>query len=156
MSPERTPLRLVLDTNIVLDCFVFTDSRVTPIVNLLHTGAAIALIRDDCLEELRRVLDYPQFKLSASGQAAVFARYRAFVEHVVAPDSAALTAARLPRCQDPDDQKFLELARDGAAAYLVSKDKRVLQLARRRVWPTPFRIVDAPGFSRALATAAIA
>ena len=147
----RTPLRLVLDTNIVLDCFVFTDPTATPIVHLLHTRGAVALTRPDCLDELRRVLDYPQFTLSASAQAAVYARYAAFSESVEGPGSDV----KVPRCKDPDDQKFLELARDGDAAFLVSKDKRVLELGRRRVNPTPFRILDAPGLARALAAAVV-
>ncbi len=38
---------------------------------------------------------------------------------------------RLPRCADPDDQKFLELAQASAARWLVSKDNELLKLAPR-------------------------
>ena len=47
----------------------------------------------------------------------------------------------LPKCSDPDDQKFLELARDCGADYLVTKDKALLALARRKTRPAPCRIV---------------
>jgi predicted nucleic acid-binding protein len=38
---------------------------------------------------------------------------------------------RLPRCADPDDQKFLELAFASRARWLLSKDKELLKLDRR-------------------------
>jgi predicted nucleic acid-binding protein len=47
----------------------------------------------------------------------------------------------LPLCRDPDDQKFLELARDCKASALVTKDRALLELARRKRRPLPFRIV---------------
>jgi predicted nucleic acid-binding protein len=37
----------------------------------------------------------------------------------------------LPRCSDPDDQKFIELAAAARAGALVSKDRAVLKLRRR-------------------------
>ena len=54
----------------------------------------------------------------------------------IATASAAAVAA-LPRCSDPDDQKFLELARAAQADVLVTKDQALLDLARRKL---PFRI----------------
>jgi predicted nucleic acid-binding protein len=37
----------------------------------------------------------------------------------------------LPRCGDPDDQKFLELALASGARWLLSKDNELLKLDRR-------------------------
>lgn len=37
----------------------------------------------------------------------------------------------LPRCKDPDDQKFLELAARCAARVLVTRDNSLLRLSRR-------------------------
>jgi predicted nucleic acid-binding protein len=37
----------------------------------------------------------------------------------------------MPRCSDPDDQKFIELAAASGAQGLVSKDRAVLKLRRR-------------------------
>ncbi|MCW5605943.1 MAG: putative toxin-antitoxin system toxin component, PIN family, partial [Burkholderiales bacterium] len=47
----------------------------------------------------------------------------------------------LPVCKDPDDQKFLELARDCRADFLITKDRDLLVFARRKFQPLPFRIV---------------
>jgi predicted nucleic acid-binding protein len=51
------------------------------------------------------------------------------------------TVAGLPRCTDCDDQKFLELARDSAADWLVTADKALLRLARRDRLRGLFRIL---------------
>ena len=42
-----------------------------------------------------------------------------------APDPAPI------RCRDPDDQKFIDLALARSAAWLFSRDKALLALARR-------------------------
>jgi predicted nucleic acid-binding protein len=47
--------------------------------------------------------------------------------------------ADLPRCRDADDQKFLELAAALPAEALVSKDRALLDLRRRRL---PFAILS--------------
>jgi predicted nucleic acid-binding protein len=45
----------------------------------------------------------------------------------------------LPRCADPDDQVFLEAAAAACADYLVTKDRELLELGRRKL---PFQIVS--------------
>ena len=43
-----------------------------------------------------------------------------------------LAAARAPmRCGDPDDQKFIDLAVETQAQWLVTKDRELLKLAKR-------------------------
>jgi predicted nucleic acid-binding protein len=56
----------------------------------------------------------------------------------------------LPRCSDPDDQKFLALAAAAGAAALVSKDRAVLKL-RRRCAPW-FRILTPAEAAQTLAS----
>jgi len=58
----------------------------------------------------------------------------------------------LPRCKDPDDQKFLELAARTGANLLVSKDKALLRLARKP--GLPFRIATPANAVAALFPAA--
>jgi predicted nucleic acid-binding protein len=43
----------------------------------------------------------------------------------------ATPSPALPRCSDPDDQKFLALAQDAAADWLLTRDKAILRLKRR-------------------------
>ena len=62
--------------------------------------------------------------------AALVARYRALAEIHPAGDTPPL-----PRCKDPDDQKFLELALRCGADFLVSKDNALLRLKGRTRLP---------------------
>lgn len=128
MTPP--PLRLVLDTNTVLALWMFQDPLLAPL-RARAEGAALALLtRDDALEELARVLAYRQFALPPATQSALLAAYRSRSMPVPPPDPAA---PALPLCRDRDDQKFLEIARDGAAQALLSRDKALLRLARHRL-----------------------
>ena len=133
-----SPTRVVLDTNVVLSLFVFADSRCAPIRAALESGTWLALTDARCLHEFRRVLAYDMFKLDAATQAAAYAAYVALAQAAV---SAPAESVVLPLCKDPDDQKFLELARDGGAQILVTSDKALLKLARRRRLAHLFRIL---------------
>lgn len=136
---SSTPLRVVFDTNVLLSLYVFADSRFAPLRHQLDSGAWQAVSSADCLAEFRRVLNYPQFGLATETQESAFAAYAACVSRAsIAP---AVPPASLPRCRDRDDQKFLEAARDNAAAWLVTSDKALLQLARRERLAGLFRIL---------------
>lgn len=131
-------VRVVLDTNVLLSLYVFADSRYAPLGERLASGAWLALTDDACLSEFRRVLGYPIFKLDTAAQDSAHAAYAVIAEHLA--DRAA-APVKLPQCRDPDDQKFLELARDGNARLLVTSDKALLALARRKQLRDLFRIL---------------
>ncbi|MDR1995529.1 putative toxin-antitoxin system toxin component, PIN family [Azonexus sp.] len=118
--------RLVLDTNVVLDLFHWANVDAVPIRIALEAGRIECLADERTLAELRRVLTYPQLGLTAEMIAEHYARYVALVRQVPAG-----AAPELPRCQDRDDQKFLELAARANADILVSKDKALLHLRGR-------------------------
>ncbi len=120
---------LVLDTNVVLDWVAFDDARVRPIAAAIERGALRTATSRSCLQELRRALGYAQVELDAAAQALAFARYTAHTTVFEIPEPAA--AAALPRCEDPDDQKFLELAWHARASHLLTRDKALLKLAHR-------------------------
>ena len=125
---ESGPPRIVLDTNVVLDLLHFHDPDVAVIDAAIRSGRVQALTDEACLEELRRVLMYPEFACDASAQAALLADYRSWAV-IAGPPHA--TPPRAPRCSDADDQKFIDLALRSRATFLISKDKAVLRLARR-------------------------
>ncbi len=120
-------MRLVLDTNVILDLVLFDEPSTRALRGTIESGSITVYTCDECLEELRRVLDYPKFRQSADRDAA-YARYAAWAQCAPLP---ALPAATLPRCSDPDDQKFLALAHAVGAQNLVTKDKALLELAAR-------------------------
>lgn len=131
-------MRVVLDTNVLLSLFVFVDSRFAPLRGEIEAARWQALSCPPCLDEYRRVLGYPLFKLDAERQDAAFTAYAALAHMIEAAPQPALP---LPQCRDKDDQKFLELARDGKADWLVTADKALLRLRRGGRLAQLFRIL---------------
>jgi predicted nucleic acid-binding protein len=158
----------VLDTNVVLDLLHFDDPMARPLWHALEDGRVRCVVTDATLEEWRRVLSYPEFALDPTQQAALFTRYQTLS---VKADSVGVDAGLplkgapihyggksvwhpMPRCSDPDDQKFIELAAASSAQALVSKDRAVLRL-RRRCAPQ-FLVMTPAEAVRWLATASAA
>lgn len=140
-------LRIVLDTNVVLDLFHWANMDAVPIMAALEAGRITCLADERTLDELQRVLTYPQLKLTPEMIAERWARYTALVSVVAAGEAPAL-----PRCKDRDDQKFLELAARSAADILVSKDKALLKLRGRT--KLSFQIVKPAALSTLLLSTA--
>jgi putative PIN family toxin of toxin-antitoxin system len=137
--------RIVIDTNVCLDLFVFHDPRWAQLLAALEAGELEAVARADCRAEYLIVLNYPHLPLDDEKRAQAAARFDALIK-VVAPDQKAV---RLPVCTDKDDQKFLELARDAQAQVLITKDKALLKLARRTAREGLFRIMSPETWTKA-------
>lgn len=127
------PARVVLDTNVCLDLFFFADPRCDPLRAALAGGAVVAVSRGDCHAEWERVLHYPELPFTDTTRALAIANYARYITFPALPEATV----PLPRCQDADDQMFLEVAMVSGAAALVSKDNHLLRLAGRCPW---FRI----------------
>jgi len=119
---------IVLDTNIVLDLFVFDDPAVLPLKDALQTQQLQWIATAAMREELARVLAYKQivprlayYQRSAAEVLADFDRLVRLVD--VAPKAQ-------PTCKDPDDQKFIDLA-VAHKSPLLSKDHAVLCMKKR-------------------------
>jgi putative PIN family toxin of toxin-antitoxin system len=119
---------LVLDTNIVLDLFVFRDESVRGLREQVEAGSATWLATAAMREELARVLAYEniagRMEAVKVGAADVLAAFDRCVLLVDAPPAAAIA------CRDPDDQKFIDLA-VARNAMLMSKDAHILRLRRK-------------------------
>ena len=124
--------RVVLDTNVWLDWLVFKDLSLLHLKKVVAEGQAEIFMDAACEAELERVLAYDlaRHSLAAEAQAACLAECRRIAKRI---DAQAPEAERklLPRCADPDDQKFLELALAARADALITKDHKLLELARR-------------------------
>ena len=132
--PEPT-LNIVLDTNVVLDWLLFRDPATEALAAGVQTGRITLLTHGPALDELRRVLTYPQFALDEPRQRALRETYVLYTKLARMPDGFAPGALLLPpgfpQCRDADDQPFLALAFHAQADALVSKDRDVLKLRRR-------------------------
>ena len=142
----EAPARLVLDTHVWLDWLVFEDSSIVRIRNAVGTGRVEVYIDAACEDELVRVLarGFAKRTLDAQAQSAALETCRKFAKRIdlSAPEAAK---AGLPRCGDPDDQKFLEAALAANAQFLITKDRKLLALSRKI--GVPFRIVTPAQFS---------
>lgn len=86
------------------------------------------------IDELERVLAYPQCRLDERARQSVLERYRSLatlarLPDVFAPGNLELPAG-FPACRDPDDDPFVALAYH-TRSILVSKDRAVLKLRRK-------------------------
>ncbi|ELX08236.1 hypothetical protein Jab_2c02820 [Janthinobacterium sp. HH01] len=136
--PEKlTPTRIVIDTNVCLDLFVFKDPRWAGLLAALESGAVEAITRSDCRDEYNIVLHYKHLPLDDDSRPLAAARFDELIRVVAPPESGV----RLPVCTDKDDQKFLEVARDANAAILITKDKALLKLARRLAKAGMFKVM---------------
>ena len=120
-------MRLVLDTNVWLDWLVFDGNEVAALRQARRDNAVEFVIDAACLEEVTRVLAYPEFALGETAIAANLAEIGQLARFC----AGAGSAAALPRCTDPDDQKFLQLASAAKADALITRDKALLKLGRR-------------------------
>jgi putative PIN family toxin of toxin-antitoxin system len=144
--PVRAKLRLILDTNVWLDWLVFDDPSIATIKAAVAADRAEVFIDAACEAELERALGYDlgkKFTLDADAQGACIAECRRVARRIGSPVPEA-ERAQLPACRDPDDQKFLKAALNSRADFLLTKDRALLDLARR---VAPFRILTPEEFA---------
>ena len=121
----KPPLRVVLDTNVVLSALLFRSETAERLRRGWQGGAFQPLASTATAQELLRVPAYPKFRLSASDQQELLADYLPWTAGARIPDPPP----HVPPCRDPLDTPFLELAAAGRAKLLVSGDRDLLALA---------------------------
>jgi putative PIN family toxin of toxin-antitoxin system len=129
VEPSLAKVRAaVLDTNIVLDVFVFADKAAEPLLQALVAGRLRWLTTQVMRDEFERVLAYsPIAKCMAMRQLSVsnvLANFDGHATMVDAPSKASIA------CTDDDDQKFIDLAVT-QKSLLLSKDAAVLAMKKR-------------------------
>ena len=121
-------MKRVLDTNIVLDLWVFDEPKALPLKNSLEAGTTRWIATAAMREELARVLAYPQIAKRLTHRSlpadTVLGHFDRWAQ--LQPDAPKAEYA----CKDPDDQKFIDLA-VAHTASLHSKDAQVLCMRKR-------------------------
>ena len=127
MSQGDAVLR-VLDTNIVLDLWVFDEPKALPLKSSLETGTTRWIATAAMREELARVLAYPQIAKRLTARALPADAVLTHFDHhaQLHPDAPKAEYT----CKDADDQMFIDLAVQHGAA-LHSKDAEVLCMKKR-------------------------
>ena len=122
------PKCVVLDTNIVLDLWLYQDPATPELQAALNAKSVQWLATQVMRDELERVLAYThiaqRLALGALTAQDILRQFDAHaVLHPIAPKALFV-------CKDGDDQKFIDLAAQHKA-QLISKDKAVLTMRNR-------------------------
>ncbi len=119
------PLRVVLDTNVVLSALVFGGGAAGRVRRAWQQGALLPLASTATVKELVRVLAYPKFRLSQAEQDELLADYLPYTKTVRIPQPPP----QVPACRDVLDAPFMHLAVAGRGHVLVSDDQDLLAIA---------------------------
>lgn len=112
--------RLAVDTNIIISGLMTTASPPAQILDAVHSKKIILLVSDEVVVEYLRVLEYPHIR-----------KYKKITDEVIR-DLTSLFIEETERVEilshikkstDPDDDKFLSLAVEGKADFLITGDK---------------------------------
>ena len=126
-SATGAPLRVVLDTNVLLSALLFKGG-LAAIVHAWQqpraTPRIVPIVSKHTAEEFIAALRYPKFALTAAEQAEVLAEYLPYCETIARPT----TKKRLPDCRDINDRPFLVLTVAAKADALVTGDRDLLAL----------------------------
>jgi predicted nucleic acid-binding protein len=125
VSDPARARRAVLDTNVLLDLWLFDDPSVRALRAAIEAGAVQALRSGECDAEFADVLGRAQFGLADGQQQQLLQRWAGCSGPIDTVTAAPLT------CVDADDQKFLDAAFSARADWLLTRDKALLRLARR-------------------------
>ena len=111
------PLRLVIDTNILVSAALKPDGLQRTVLLLATTKPAALYVSEAILVEYREVLTRPELKIRR-GLRQQFLQLIRSHSHPVKPSHA------LQVTKDPEDNKFLECADAARADYLVTGNQR--------------------------------
>jgi putative PIN family toxin of toxin-antitoxin system len=111
------PLRLVLDTNILVSAAIQPDSLQRTAFLLAITKPARLYVSEPLLEEYAAVLSRPELSIRKGLRLQLLQLIRNHA-HVVAP------ARPIEAASDPDDNIFLECADAARADFLITGNRR--------------------------------
>jgi putative PIN family toxin of toxin-antitoxin system len=111
------PLKVVLDTNLVVSGHLNPDGLERLVLNLALTDQVHFFITAEILDEYRRVLHRKKFRLEPA--------YIKESLQLIAKVATTIRPKRTLRASpDPDDNRFLECAEAAAADFLITGNKR--------------------------------
>lgn len=111
------PLKLVLDTNILVSGFLYSTGNESLVFDFALTPAAKLYVTKAILAEYTEVLSRPQFKIQPD-------KLSAFLQ-LIADRAVVVSPKRLlSASSDEADNRFLECAQAAQANFLVTGNKK--------------------------------
>jgi uncharacterized protein len=111
------PLRLVVDTNVVVSAALKPDGLQRTVLLLAMTKPARWYVSTAILSEYREVLWRPELRIRKGLRRQLLQLIRNHSQLLIPPRPLRVT-------KDPDDDKFLECADAARADYLVTGNQR--------------------------------
>lgn len=119
-------MKSVVDTNVVVSSFLSPAGVRAKVLQAWEKGHFELVVSDEILAEYERALNYQEVSsrhgMDADQVGQVIAEMKSFAT-VVKPKQK-LTIIK----DDPDDDKFLECAKEAGAEYIISADPHLLNL----------------------------
>lgn len=130
--------KVIIDTNIIVSALLFDNSIPQKALDLANQQNII-VFSAATIAELETVLERRKFDKYASPKIR-----QAFLSELISSAQIVEIRTQVVICRDPKDNKFLELAVDGNANYLVTGDRDLLTLDsfRKTEILTPAQFLD--------------
>lgn len=112
--------RFVVDTNIIVSGLITTGTPPARILDAIRDKKISLLISDEVVSEYLRVLEYPHIR-----------KYKKITDEAIGHLTALFineaerveVLTEITESPDPDDNKFLSLAVEGQADFIITGDK---------------------------------
>jgi uncharacterized protein len=114
--------RVVIDTNVFISAVLF-PGEANRLVELWQKDEFLFLMSQEILNEYIKVLSYPKFKLTDEEITHII---ESELIPYISPSAVKTKLAVIT--DDTSDNKFLSLAVEGNADFIVSGDKHLLKL----------------------------
>lgn len=115
-------MRIVIDTNVVVSGVLWSGAP-SEIIDLVVDGKVQAVVNTEIIEEYEEQIEHVASKVSKSYS-------KDFFDFLLSEFEVIPSISKIEVSRDPDDNKFLECAKDGHCIYIVSADKDLLVLEK--------------------------
>jgi len=140
-------MKIILDTNIYISSFVFDSHVENFYLEILKKDEIDIYFSDETFDELVKKLDLKEFSSILAKSKRLIGRIDidSFIQNIKT-NSIIISdpTEKVVICRDPNDNKFLELAKAIQADYIISGDKDLLDLSEfegvRIVKPSEFLV----------------
>jgi putative PIN family toxin of toxin-antitoxin system len=120
-------LKIILDTNVVASFLVTNSDFVKKIMDLKNSKKLDIYSSGEIFEELKSTLQKPKIKDILKVNQKKVASFLAYYKYKI---NFAKPTSKVSICRDPKDNKFLELAKEIEADYLISGDNDLPELRK--------------------------